>query len=74
MEIDSFATDLKYLATNGVTLNVEERLNVELAFKTLAKEIPFERLQFWGKIEGKFFNKILDFITYNFFFKNRRFD
>ena len=52
MEIDSFATDLKYLATNGVTLNVEERLNVQLAFKTLAKEIPFERLQFWGKIEG----------------------
>ena len=54
MDIDNFATDLKYLSTNGVTLNVEERLNVQLAFKTLSKEIPFEKIQFWGKIEGKF--------------------
>ena len=65
MEIDSFATDLKYLAQNGVTLNVEERLNVEFAFKTLAKEIPHERFQFWGKIEGKNFR--------NSFFHNLQF-
>ena len=35
MDIDKLATELKFLAPNGVTLNVEERMNVNLAFKTL---------------------------------------
>lgn len=54
MEASRFHTDMKYLASNGVTLNVEERMNVSLALMTLGCEIPFEQLFFWGKIEGKF--------------------
>ena len=53
MEFKRFNQDLKYLAGNGVTLNVEERMNVGIAIATLGQEIQFEELYFWGKIEGK---------------------
>jgi len=35
MEFKRFNQDLKYLAGNGVTLNVEERMNVGIAIATL---------------------------------------
>lgn len=54
MEYQKFNQDLKYLAGNGVTLNMEEKMNSMLAISTLNQEIKFEELYFWGKIEGKF--------------------
>ena len=44
---------MKYLAPNGVVLNIDERLNVALALAQLQCEMKFEELLFWGKIEGK---------------------
>jgi hypothetical protein len=54
MEHTRFAEQLKYLSANGVTLNVEERMNVSLALAQLQNELNFERLNLWGKVEGKF--------------------
>jgi len=44
---------LKYLATNGVTLNSEEKMNIGLALSELQCQLNFEELLLWGKIEGK---------------------
>ena len=53
MEISKFASNLKYLAPNGVTLNIEERMHIGLALSQLHCELKFEEMLFWGKIEGK---------------------
>ena len=53
MEYSKFASNMKYLAQNGVTLNTEERLQISLAIGQLQCEMNFEELYFWGKIEGK---------------------
>jgi hypothetical protein len=54
MEISRFSNDVKYLASNGIVLNIDDRMNIGLALGQLASEIPFEELFFWGKIEGKY--------------------
>ncbi len=54
MEYSKFATNMKYLAQNGVALNTEERIQLSLAIGQLQCEMNFEELYFWGKIEGKF--------------------
>jgi hypothetical protein len=41
------------LAPNGVTLNIEEKMQVILALTQLQIEMNFEELYFWGKVEGK---------------------
>jgi hypothetical protein len=53
MELSKVATNLKYLAPNGVTLNTEERMHLQCALATLQCEMSFEELYLWGKIEGK---------------------
>lgn len=53
MEVEQISNHLKYLNCNGVTLNIEERLNLELATKKLSSDYEFEELLFWGKIIGK---------------------
>ena len=60
MEHTKFAEQLKYLSANGVTLNVEERMNVALALAQLQNELGFERLHLWGKVEGKYFYHFSD--------------
>ena len=45
--------ELKYLGTNGVTLNPEEKMTVRLALQQLQCELNFEELLLWGKINGK---------------------
>ena len=37
---------------NGVTLNLDERMQLEMALSTLQGRIQTEELCFWGKIEG----------------------
>ena len=44
--------ELKYLATNGCTLNIEEKMNVILALQQCQCELNFEELMLWGKISG----------------------
>ena len=58
MDYNCVADHQKFLAPNGVTLNVEEKMNVTIALGTLQAELCFERLFLWGKIEGK---EILEF-------------
>ena len=55
MEVSKISTELKYIETNGRTLNVEERIRLDLAFETLAKDLPTTAspLYLWGKISGK---------------------
>ena len=53
MEHRRIVKEVKYLSTNGVTLNQEERMNLGLSLAQLQCESPFEELMLWGKIEGK---------------------
>ena len=54
MEYQTLALNLKNLAPNGVTLNIEEKMQVQLALTQLQGEMNFEELYFWGKVEGKY--------------------
>ena len=53
MEYKTLSQNLKHLAPNGVTLNIDEKMQVNLALTQLQTEMCFEELHFWGKIEGK---------------------
>ncbi len=44
------------MAQNGVTLNVDEKMNVSLSIQQLKLEMGFEETLFWGKVEGKYSN------------------
>lgn len=53
MESSSLDQQLKYVNLNGVTLNIEEKLQLQLAFQQLQNDFKLEELFFWGKINGK---------------------
>jgi hypothetical protein len=53
MEVENLESHLKYVNTNGVTLNIDERLNLDLALQKLHLDFNFEELLFWGKVNGK---------------------
>lgn len=54
MDASSLQSQVKHLAAAGaVTLNMDERLRLELALDELGAAIPFELVQLWGKINGK---------------------
>ena len=63
---------VKYLSDAGsVTLNIDERLNVELALHELQAAYTFEHLFLWGKIQGNLINHIyaqLSYFQFCFFF------
>lgn len=52
MEISNIDTHLKYINANGVTLSVDERMNLNLSLQKLQLDFNFEELLFWGKISG----------------------
>ena len=52
MDSETFVSNLKYMAQNGVTLNVDEKMNVSLSIQQLKLEMGFEETLFWGKVEG----------------------
>lgn len=54
MEFKQLSNNLKNLAPNGVTLNIEEKMQTMLALTQLQGEMNFEELLFWGKVEGKY--------------------
>jgi hypothetical protein len=55
MEVSKIQSELKYIEANGCTLNIEEKIKLDLAFETLAKDLPKTAtpLYLWGKIRGK---------------------
>jgi hypothetical protein len=53
MEVENLESHLKYVNTNGVTLNIDERLNLDLALQKLHLDFNFEELLFWGKVNGE---------------------
>ncbi len=54
MEIDELSNHLKYVNCNGVTLSIEERLNLKLSLNKLQNDFNFEELLFWGKVNGNY--------------------
>ena len=75
MEVSKITTELKFIELNGCTLNLEERIQIDLAVESLATDLPKggSPLYLWGKIRGKLLNlnKLLAgtvkdyFIVYN---------
>lgn len=54
MDHTRVSQELKYLSTNGVTLNPDENMNLSLALQQLQLELNFEELLLWGKVNGKY--------------------
>lgn len=56
MDAQTLSESVKHLAAAGsCTLNIDERLKLELSLDQLSDAIKFEGIQLWGKINGKFF-------------------
>ena len=52
MDISDFGTEQKYLSSVGLTLSIDERVNLELAILKLYEQEDFDEVKFWGKITG----------------------
>ena len=53
MEYTSIRDHLKYINANGLTLSIDERLNLDLSLQKLQVDFGFEELLLWGKVTGK---------------------
>lgn len=58
MEVSKITTELKFIELNGCTLNLEERIQIDLAVESLATDLSKggSPLYLWGKIRGKLLN------------------
>lgn len=54
MEVSNLVSHLKYVNFNGFTLNIEEKMQLDLSLQRLATDFKFDELLFWGKITGTF--------------------
>jgi len=54
MEVSNIDSHLKYVNFNGVTLNIDERLQLDLSLQRLATDFKFDEILFWGKVTGTF--------------------
>lgn len=52
MEISDISCSLKHFNYHGITLNIEERSQVELALLKIENESLHDEILFWGKING----------------------
>lgn len=52
MNIKNLEFELKYLNQVGATLDMDERIKLELALLNLTNIHPVDQTLFWGKIEG----------------------
>ena len=55
MEYTTIRDQLKYINANGLTLSIEERLNLDLGLQKLQLDFAFEELLLWGKVTGKLY-------------------
>lgn len=54
MEVLDLQAELNNLRSRGVSLNLDEKMQLEIALHKLHQEINAEEVLFWGKIQGKF--------------------
>lgn len=54
MDVENFDSTLKYVNLNGVTLNIDERMQLKLSIGQLQCDLKVEKVWFWGKITGKY--------------------
>lgn len=52
MELSKFQQELKFVNQLGQTLNIEERMRLELALLKITENYKFDNIYFWGRIEG----------------------
>ena len=52
MDVENFDSTLKYVNLNGVTLNIEERIQLKLSLGQLQYDLKVDKVWFWGKING----------------------
>jgi radial spoke head protein 9 len=52
MLLSSISDDLSLLWPSGVTLNLEEKMNLQLSLLKIHEHEDFEEVLFWGKIRG----------------------
>jgi len=52
MDIYRLASDLKFVNQIGATLNIDERMKLELALLQVNESQQHEQILFWGKLEG----------------------
>lgn len=52
MDVYRIASDLKFPNQIGASLNLEERMKLEIALLKLNETQKFEQILFWGRIEG----------------------
>jgi len=58
MDAASLNENIRYLSDAGsVTLNVAERMQLELSLEQLKNAISFQHLYLWGKLNGKSFSR-----------------
>ena len=57
MNIYNLKSDLVFINQLGITINVEERLKLEIILFKLSQNNQFDQILFWGKIEGKLIKK-----------------
>lgn len=53
MDAENFDYTLKYINLNGVTLSIDEKINLKLALSQLQSDLNLDSIIFWGKIIGK---------------------
>ena len=54
MDVENFDYTLKYINLNGVTLNIDERLQLKLSLAQLQQDLSLDSVLLWGKIVGKY--------------------
>jgi len=52
MDILDFSENIKSFRHNGTSLNLDERMRLEIALTQLQTEIAADELLFWGKVTG----------------------
>jgi hypothetical protein len=53
MEHSVIRDQIKYINANGLTLSLEERMNLDLSLQKLQVDFNFKELLLWGKVTGK---------------------
>jgi radial spoke head protein 9 len=52
VETLDFSEELKNFSHNGISLNLDERMQLEMAIMSLRTRVEHDELHFWGKING----------------------
>ena len=53
MDTDKLDAQLQFIEKNGVCLNVDEKIRLDVAFRELKSDLHLSKLYFVGKVSGK---------------------